>query len=190
MLNVHVLLTLAFVAGTVRATSDCATLANFHWIPAGFPDEPSNVCCQLATVGCNSQWQIVNLTMSYAGISGPLPMGLSQLKTLEHLELSYNNINGPLDALASLTRLTYLALAGNSFEGHNLRQLSNLTALQYLILNSSGLVGSIAPLYALSALVYLDLCDNSFSGQVSSLARMPRLAYLDLDSNQFSGMYI
>ncbi|XP_050220262.1 probable leucine-rich repeat receptor-like protein kinase At1g68400 [Mercurialis annua] len=67
-----------------------------------------------------SAWpNIKHLYLSYNRLSGGFPSGISSLKRLHRIDLSYNEFSGhiPLSEVASLPRLLTLKLEGNAFDG-------------------------------------------------------------------------
>ncbi|TXG61907.1 hypothetical protein EZV62_013270 [Acer yangbiense] len=113
--------------------------------------------------------------------------GLCELKHLQQLNLSDNNLMGSLPrCFGNLTSLQVLLLYSNQFSG-NISPLRALTSLQVLYLSSNQFSGNISPLGALTSIQDLDLSSNQFSGNISPLGALTSIQVLRLYSNQFSG---
>lgn len=122
----------------------------------------------------------------------PIVKTISNLKGLEHLDLSRNDFTGTIPSqIAGLTQLEKLFLGKNGFEETDLEHwnwLPKLTALQEVSLKSTGASGPIPDLSMLSSLVLLDLDDNNLSGSIpSTLGALEKLRFLLLNRNQLSG---
>jgi cell division septation protein DedD len=98
-------------------------------------------------------------------LRGALPAALFQLRELQHLDLSNNELGpGPIMPFAALTRLVFLDLSLNR------------------------LVGDLAPFTSLTALQVLKVAENAFSGSVPDLSSLESLETLHVHRNGFSGV--
>ncbi|TXG61931.1 hypothetical protein EZV62_013294 [Acer yangbiense] len=112
--------------------------------------------------------------------------GLCELKHLQHLYLSYNDIRGSLPwCFGNLTSLQVLLLSSNQFSG-NISPLRALTSIQQLSLSSNQFSGNISPLTALTSIQQLSLSDNQFQIPISlePFFNHSKLKYFDGDNNQ------
>ncbi|TXG61909.1 hypothetical protein EZV62_013272 [Acer yangbiense] len=98
---------------------------------------------------------------------GYISGGLCELKHLQHLDLSYNDIRGSLPwCFGNLTSIQELYLSSNQFSG-NISPLRALTSIQQLHLYSNQFSGNISPLTALTSIQRLSLWDNHFQIPIS-----------------------
>lgn len=114
-----------------------------------------------------TQKSLVVLQLLNTSISGTLPTWLRG-QNLTTLDLSHNQINGPLTTSIG-------------------DQMPNL---QVLLLNDNHINGSLPPsICKLKNLKALDLSNNGLSGMVHGCFMTSNLLLLDLSSNKFSGMF-
>ncbi|KAI3817137.1 hypothetical protein L1987_10926 [Smallanthus sonchifolius] len=181
---------------------------------------PSLITLNLAQCNINiPSTKFVNFTslnsldLSFNYINSTIPMWLSNLTSLMHLNLNDNqflsvpNFIGMCSALASidlsfnsfetsmpnmlrnLSNLVYLDLSGNMFSGPIHVSLGLLSRLEYLYLGNNKLSGNIPmSLGQLSKLKHLDLSQNSLVGVLSEthFTKLKNLTYLDLSSNSLT----
>ncbi|XP_052198377.1 receptor-like protein 15 [Diospyros lotus] len=92
--------------------------------------------------------------------------GLSELKTLQEIDLSYNELGGQLPwCLGNLTSLRFLDITSNQFSGNIvLSPLPNLISLEYLRLSNNNFLVPISfkSYYNLSKLTMLESVGNIF----------------------------
>ncbi|KAJ4702954.1 Leucine-rich receptor-like protein kinase family protein [Melia azedarach] len=125
------------------------------------------------------------LDLSYNQFSGELP-GFNFVYELQVLKLSNNRFSGfiPNDLLkGDSLLLTELDLSGNNLSGPVDMILS--TTLHTLNLSSNGLSGEL-PLLTGSCVV-LDLSNNQFEGNLTRLVKWGNVEYLDLSRNRLTG---
>ncbi|XP_024973314.1 probable LRR receptor-like serine/threonine-protein kinase At1g74360 [Cynara cardunculus var. scolymus] len=135
--------------------------------------------------------QVKNLLLHANGYTGGLnSSGILRLQNVSRLDLSFNNLSGPLPPeISQMSSLKYLILAHNHFSGRIPSEFGNLRGLQALDLSINDLNGSIPQsLGRLSSLLWLMLANNSLSGQIPpQLGNCSSLLWLNLANNQLSG---
>nr|XP_043620158.1 receptor-like protein EIX2 [Erigeron canadensis] len=136
-----------------------------------------------------------SLDLSKNGMDSTIPVWLSNLTELIHLNLYYNNFHGRIpDHIGTLSSLAFIDLSSNSFDSSLPVQFSNLSSLVFLDLSYNmfhGLFPSDVTFCNLSIIV---LSENNFAEDLPSFIRnmLPdclrnSLKDLDLRGNQFSG---
>ncbi|KDP34924.1 hypothetical protein JCGZ_09212 [Jatropha curcas] len=127
------------------------------------------------------------LDLSYNQLSGDLP-GFDFAYYLQVLRLSNNKFSGfiPNDLLkGDSLLLTELDLSANNLSGPISMIMS--TTLHILNVSSNGLVGEL-PLVTGSCTV-LDLSNNQFEGNLTKIAKWGNINYLDLSQNRLTGSF-
>lgn len=125
---------------------------------------------------------------SYTG--GIESSGILRLPKVLRLDLSFNNFSGPLPVeISEMRSLEILSLAYNKFNGSIPLEFGNLSSLQALDLSFNGLTGPIPPtLGKLSSLLWLMLANNSLSGPIPrEIGGCVSLLWLNLANNRLSG---
>ncbi|KAL8159101.1 hypothetical protein V2J09_000638 [Rumex salicifolius] len=112
-----------------------------------------------------------------------------QIKGLELLNFSLNNISGSFPAFNRFTALESLDLSYNTFSGEIGETLNGLIRLKNLTLNKNQLSGSVPDYFAdYKNLTQIDLSFNGFTGKLSSrLGELSNLQTLVISSNNFTG---
>ncbi|XP_028958892.1 receptor-like protein EIX1 isoform X2 [Malus domestica] len=97
---------------------------------------PSVIFESLSRCGPNG---IKSLSLRYTNISGPIPMSLGNLSSLEKLDISGNQFNGTFtEVIGQLKMLTDLDISNNSLEDAVSEvSFSNLTKLKHFIANGN-----------------------------------------------------
>ncbi|KAE8726939.1 Leucine-rich repeat receptor-like tyrosine-protein kinase PXC3 [Hibiscus syriacus] len=92
----------------------------------------------------------------------------SNLRALKHLDLSYNNFNGPIpSAFGALSELEYLDLSLNKFDGSIPLELAGLVNLRSLNLSNNLLVGQIPLEFrVLEKLEDIQVSSNRLNGSI------------------------
>ncbi|KAJ8758605.1 hypothetical protein K2173_000326 [Erythroxylum novogranatense] len=125
------------------------------------------------------------LDLSYNQLSGELP-GFNFAYELEVLRLSNNRFSGfiPNDLLkGDSLPLTELDLSANNLSGPVSMVMS--TTLRLLNLSSNALMDGL-PLLTGSCVV-LDLSNNQFKGNITKISKWENIEYLDLSQNHLTG---
>ncbi|KAK7303576.1 hypothetical protein RJT34_14486 [Clitoria ternatea] len=153
------------------------------------------------------------LKLSNNRFSGFIPNGLlkGDSLVLTELDLSANNLSGPLSIITSTT-LTSLNLSSNEFTGElplltgscavldlsnnklegNLTRMLKWGNIEFLDLSGNHLVGAIPEVTPqFLRLNYLNLSHNSLSSSLPKvLTQYPKLRVLDISSNQLDGLLL
>ncbi|KAL6993159.1 hypothetical protein U1Q18_011276 [Sarracenia purpurea var. burkii] len=124
--------------------------------------------CTWTKVTCDSNSNVILVSLSNMGFSGFLSPKVGVLKSLQTLSLQGNAITGEIPKdFGNLTSLNMLDLENNSLTGEIPSSFGNLKNLQFLFLNQNNLTGSIPDsLSLLPNLITLQLASNSLSGQI------------------------
>lgn len=116
--------------------------------------------------------------------------GILKLPNISRLDLSYNNFSGPLPVeISNISTMQYLVLAYNQFSGRIPPEYGNLKSLQVLDISFNSLTGKIPSTFGnLKSLLWLMLANNSLSGQIPrELGNCNSLLWLNLANNHFNG---
>ncbi|KAI9112761.1 hypothetical protein K1719_016264 [Acacia pycnantha] len=137
---------------------------------------------------------LVSLNMSSTSLQGCIPASIGEMRQLNDLDLSYNNLSGYLPQKFGQGNnvLRVLKLSNNNLSGPCLPIGSNFTYLLFLELNNNNFKGkfqdSLPESFCnLTKLTYLDLSQNKFNGSLPNCLNMPLLKYLHLQRNHFMG---
>uniref|UniRef100_A0A5B7BMI1 non-specific serine/threonine protein kinase n=1 Tax=Davidia involucrata TaxID=16924 RepID=A0A5B7BMI1_DAVIN len=121
---------------------------------------------------------------------GQIPKEFSRLTLLEDIILAGNSINGTIPVgLSQCYGLKLIALEVNQLNGRLPPELGNLPRLQVLDVAVNNLTGVIPPTFGnLTSLTSLSLARNHFFGPIpNELGHLQNLRYLQLSENQFTG---
>jgi uncharacterized protein YjbI with pentapeptide repeats len=98
---------------------------------------------------------------------GRLDLSLTKLKSLKHLDLSFNTFNGTIpDLISTFENLQYLNLSNAGFSGAFPANFGNLSILQVLDVSSNFLgltVNSLEWVTSLVSLKYLEMTGANLS---------------------------
>ncbi|WOL20043.1 putative LRR receptor-like serine/threonine-protein kinase [Canna indica] len=124
--------------------------------------------CTWNSIICDSNNNVVQVTLSSMGFSGILSPRIGELQYLTVLSLPGNNITGGIpEQFGNLSSLTNLELENNHLNGTIPASLGKLSKLQILILSQNNLSGNIPEsLTNLGALNDIRLAFNDLSGQI------------------------
>ncbi|MED6169501.1 hypothetical protein PIB30_021961 [Stylosanthes scabra] len=136
-----------------------------------FNNNTEGFICKFNGVECwhPDENRVLNLKLSNMGLKGEFPRGLRNCSSLTGLDLSVNQIRGPIPSDISniLTYATSLDLSSNKFSGDIPTSLANCTYLNRLKLDDNMLSGEIPPEFAWHMrLRTLSLTNNELSGPV------------------------
>lgn len=147
--------------------------------------------CRWKGVNCSDArpWRVTGLNLTRKGLAGKISPSLGNLTSLDMLDLSYNNFDGPLPLLNRLQRLKFLNLKSNHLQGVIPDGLTNCTDLLFLDLSKNFLTGVIPPsIDSLSKLIGLRLGQNNLTGTIPTmLTNITTLQTLDLIYGQLTG---
>ncbi|KAL9311263.1 putative LRR receptor-like serine/threonine-protein kinaseRLK-Pelle-LRR-Xa family [Arabidopsis thaliana] len=137
-----------------------------------FPNSSSSIC-KLTGVSCwnAKENRILSLQLQSMQLSGQIPESLKLCRSLQSLDLSYNDFSGliPSQICSWLPYLVTLDLSGNKLSGSIPSQIVDCKFLNSLALNENKLTGSIPfELTRLNRLQRLSLADNDLSGSIPS----------------------
>ncbi|TYH99059.1 hypothetical protein ES332_A11G040900v1 [Gossypium tomentosum] len=116
--------------------------------------------------------------------------GILKLQNISRLDLSKNQFSGPLPVeISQMPSLNFLMLSNNQFTGSIPPEYGNFSQLQTLDLSFNRLSGSIPPeLGKLNSMLWLMLANNSLSGEIPpEIGNCTSLLWLNLANNQLSG---
>ncbi|KAI3691197.1 hypothetical protein L2E82_49416 [Cichorium intybus] len=124
--------------------------------------------CTWSKVSCDSNSNVLSVSMSFMGFTGTLSPRIRVLSKLTILSLQGNQITGEIpEEYGNLSSLTMLDLESNQLTGKIPSSLGNLKNLQFLILSQNNLEGSIPDsLSSLPNLTSILLGYNNLSGQI------------------------
>ena len=137
--------------------------------------------------------RITSVKLDSFGYGGSLSPSIGNLTFLQYLQVSGNNLSGPIpETVSHLAQLSFLDLSHNTFSGSIPGTVfGSLTSLRSLNLAGNRLSGRWPPdsdNNNLSGLIELRLYSNSLSGSIpSDLSSFKELQILDLSNNDFYG---
>ncbi|KAF9608250.1 hypothetical protein IFM89_008535 [Coptis chinensis] len=142
--------------------------------------------CTWTNVYCDSNNNVISVTLSSMGFSGSLTPRIGVLKRLSTLSLQGNGITGEIPVeVGYLLNLQNLDLENNRLSGQIPPSLGGLRKLQFLSLSHNNLSGPIPESFAnLPSLIRVQLDSNHLSGQVpAKLFQVPTYNFTGNDLN-------
>ncbi|KAJ8755032.1 hypothetical protein K2173_015544 [Erythroxylum novogranatense] len=149
------------------------------------PSDPSP--CKWFGVSCNSDGNVIEISLKAVDLQGPLPSNFQSLKALQKLTLSSTNLTARIPReFGNYLELSFIDLSDNSLSGEIPEEICRLSKLQTLSLNTNFLGGRIPDnIGNLSNLEYLTLFDNQLTGEIpKSLGALNRLQIFRAGGNK------
>ena len=141
-------------------------------------------------VNTDDSGRVIELDLSFNGLSGTIPSEMANLTNLESLVLRSNQLSGTIPPeLFKLTNLVRLDLSYNRLSGTIPSEMGKITYLERLLLHANELSGAIpSELGNLTNLTGLSLCCNKLTGTIpSELSNLINLIFLSLNDNRLGG---
>lgn len=121
-------------------------------------------------------------------LTGGIP-DMGTLPSLQELEMQSNQLDGTIsNSIGTAPNLWFLDLCCQNLNGEIPANFSNLTSLQWFILNDNQLTGNIPDVSSMNSLRHLDLAYNSLTGEIpAGIVNLNQLYWLRLTNNQLEG---
>nr|XP_034889417.1 probably inactive leucine-rich repeat receptor-like protein kinase At5g48380 [Populus alba] len=141
-----------------------------------FSNNTEGFICRFMGVDCwhPDENRVLNIRLSALGLKGQFPPGIENCKSLTGLDLSRNELQGPIPADISkrLSYITNLDLSYNNFSGEIPSSIANLSFLNDLKLDNNKLTGPIPPeMGLLDRIKVFTVTSNRLSGPVPNFRR-------------------
>ncbi|EXB95291.1 LRR receptor-like serine/threonine-protein kinase FLS2 [Morus notabilis] len=198
MLLIFFLISGEFISNTDAQLMDClesdrGALLDFK---TGLEDPKSRLsswkgsnCCQWWGISCDKAGAVS--TVDLHNLGGEIRPSLTKLRSLKHLDLSFNTFKVIPDWLVNISSLVTVDLSNSGLHGRIPLGFSELPNLQFLSLRrNSDLTASCPQLFSgrWEKINVLDLASNNLHGKLpSSIGNMTSLTYLDLSDNNVEG---
>lgn len=162
-----------------------SNLSNLEVLKSWNPTDPGP--CHWYGIRCNSQDQVIEISLKSVDLQGPLPSNFLPLKSLNTLVLSSLNLTGTIPKeFGQYGNLGFIDISDNALNGEIPVEICSLDKLQTLSLHMNMLQGAIPEeIGNLSNLVYLTAYDNKISGQIpKSIGLLSQLEVFRAGGNQ------
>ncbi|CAJ2678299.1 unnamed protein product [Trifolium pratense] len=141
-----------------------------------FNNKTEGFICWFTGVECwhPDENRVLNLKLSNMGLKGQFPRGLQYCSSITGVDLSLNELSGPIpsDMSTILKYVTAMDISGNKFTGEIPIDFANCTYLNSLKLDRNMLSGHIPQEFSLlNRLKVFDFSDNDLSGPVPMFQR-------------------
>ncbi|XP_028779349.1 receptor like protein 21-like [Neltuma alba] len=134
---------------------------------------------------------LISLDMSWTSLQGLFPASIGEMRQLNDLDLSYNNLSGylPQEFSQGNNELRFLKLSNNNLSGPSLPIGSNFTYLLFLDLSNNNYKGKLeGGVMNSTELRMLDISANQLYGEMPSwIGNFEHLSYLILSKNYLIG---
>ncbi|VFR00491.1 unnamed protein product [Cuscuta campestris] len=148
-----------------------------------FNNNTEGSICRFSGIDCwhIDESKVLNIRLPYMELKGSFPPGLQNCSALTGLDLSNNQINGPIPSNISkiLRFVTTLDLSSNNLSGGIPENLANCTFLNVINLENNQLTGPIPlELGLLSRIKTFRVANNHLKGQVPTFGKLtPEVSY-------------
>ncbi|KAJ4832579.1 hypothetical protein Tsubulata_030780 [Turnera subulata] len=150
-------------------------------------------CCHWEGIICDAKGNVINVSLPSRGLTGGFAPYIWNLTQLQHLNLSYNHLSGPVDKgfIPFLIPLKTLDLSYNLLSGQ-FPSFNPFIYIETVDLSSNEFDGQIPTSFFQLAkhLTSFNVSNNSFTGPIPSSVctnSSPFIKILDFSSNNFSG---
>ncbi|XP_021637628.2 probably inactive leucine-rich repeat receptor-like protein kinase At5g48380 [Hevea brasiliensis] len=138
-----------------------------------FNNNTEGYICRFTGVDCwhPDENKVLNLRLSDMGLKGRFPVGIQNCTSITGVDLSSNNLAGPIpdNISAIIPFVTSLDLSSNNFSGGIPKALANCSYLNILKLDHNRLSGQIPPeLGLLARIKTFSVANNLLTGPVPS----------------------
>ncbi|VFQ86342.1 unnamed protein product [Cuscuta campestris] len=142
-----------------------------------FSNNTEGSICRFTGIDCwhIDESKVLNIRLPYMELKGSFPLGLQNCSALTGLDLSNNQINGPIPSNISkiLGFVTTLDLSSNNLSGGIPKNLANCTFLNVINLENNQLTGPIPPeLGLLSRIKTFRVANNRLNGPVPNFGKL------------------
>jgi len=139
---------------------------------------------------CNTDGELINLSLAYNSLRGELPKEVGLLTSLQTLDLTGNGLIGSIPKeVGNMTSLVSLILTDNRIDGVIPNTLQNLSKLDTLVLSQNSILATLpTEIGLLQSLTLLSLASNYISGALpSEIGNLINLRSLRLNVNALVG---